>query len=306
MSKTFFMFPGQGAQFVGMGKTMYDKYEKAREIFDIAGKATGLDIAALCFEENDKLNITEYTQIAMLTVEAAIYAVMEEKGLKCDYTAGLSLGEYGALIAAGVLSYEDAFKVVRQRGIFMQEAVPTGGAMAAVLGMDAGVIEKICNETEGYVSIANYNCPGQIVITGEEAAVGKASEALKEAGAKRVVPLNVSGPFHSKMLEPAGERLGKVIDETTINEVKVPYVSNVTAQLVTGTVNIRELLVKQISSSVRWQQTIELMIESGVDTFVEIGPGKTLSGFMRKITRDENIRTYHIETPEELDAYVER
>ncbi len=306
MSKTFFMFPGQGAQFVGMGKAMYDKYEKAREIFDIAGKATGLDIAALCFEENDKLNITEYTQIAMLTVEAAIYAVMEEKGLKCDYTAGLSLGEYGALIAAGVLSYEDAFKVVRQRGIFMQEAVPTGGAMAAVLGMDAGVIEKICNETEGYVSIANYNCPGQIVITGEEAAVGKASEALKEAGAKRVVPLNVSGPFHSKMLEPAGERLGKVIDETTINEVKVPYVSNVTAQLVTNTVNIRELLVKQISSSVRWQQTIELMIESGVDTFVEIGPGKTLSGFMRKITRDENIKTYHIETPEELDAYVER
>ena len=306
MSKTFFMFPGQGAQFVGMGKAMYDKYEKAREIFDIAGKATGLDIAALCFEENDKLNITEYTQIAMLTVEAAIYAVMEEKGLKCDYTAGLSLGEYGALIAAGVLSYEDAFKVVRQRGIFMQEAVPTGGAMAAVLGMDAEVIEKVCKETEGYVSIANYNCPGQIVITGEEAAVGKASEALKEAGAKRVVPLNVSGPFHSKMLEPAGERLGKVIDETTINEVKVPYVSNVTAQLVTDTVNIRELLVKQISSSVRWQQTIELMIESGVDTFVEIGPGKTLSGFMRKITRDENIKTYHIETPEELDAYVER
>lgn len=306
MSKTFFMFPGQGAQFVGMGKAMYDKYEKAREIFDIAGKATGLDIAALCFEENDKLNITEYTQIAMLTVEAAIYAVMEEKGLKCDYTAGLSLGEYGALIAAGVLSYEDAFKVVRQRGIFMQEAVPVGGAMSAVLGMDAGVIEKICNETEGYVSIANYNCPGQIVITGEEAAVGKASEALKEAGAKRVVPLNVSGPFHSKMLEPAGERLGKVIDETTINEVKVPYVSNVTAQLVTDTVNVRELLVKQISSSVRWQQTIELMIESGVDTFVEIGPGKTLSGFMRKITRDENIKTYHIETQEELDAYVER
>ena len=300
------MFPGQGAQFIGMGKAMYDKYEKAREIFDIAGKATGLDIAALCFEENDKLNITEYTQIAMLTVEAAIYAVMEEKGLKCDYTAGLSLGEYGALIAAGVLSYEDAFKVVRQRGIFMQEAVPTGGAMAAVLGMDAEVIEKICNETEGYVSIANYNCPGQIVITGEEAAVGKASEALKEAGAKRVVPLNVSGPFHSKMLEPAGERLGRVIDETTINEVKVPYVSNVTAQLVTDSVNIRELLVKQISSSVRWQQTIELMIESGVDTFVEIGPGKTLSGFMRKITRDENIKTYHIETPEELDAYVER
>ena len=307
MSKIMYMFPGQGAQFIGMGKAVYDKHERAREIFDIANKVTGLDIPALCFEENDNINITEYTQIAMLTVEAAIYAVMEEQGLKCDYTAGLSLGEYGALIAAGVLSYEDAFKVVRQRGIFMQEAVPTGGAMAAVLGMDAAAIEKICEETEGYVSIANYNCPGQIVITGEEAAVSAASEALKEAGAKRVVPLNVSGPFHSKMLEPAGEKLGVVIDETTINEVKIPYVSNVTAQLVTDPVNVKELLVKQISSSVRWQQTIELMIEKGVDTFVEIGPGKTLTGFMRKINKEgRELNVYHIETPEELEAYVER
>ena len=307
MSKIMYMFPGQGAQFVGMGKAMYDKYEKAREIFDIANRVTGLDINALCFEENDKLNITEYTQIAMLTVEAAIYAVMEEQGLKCDYTAGLSLGEYGALIAAGVLSFEDAFKVVRQRGIFMQEAVPTGGAMSAVLGMDSETIEKICGETEGYVSIANYNCPGQIVITGEEAAVGKASEALKEAGAKKIAPLKVSGPFHSKMLEPAGEKLGKVIDETNINEIKIPYVSNVTAQLVSDTVNVRDLLVKQISSSVRWQQTIELMIAEGVDTFVEIGPGKTLSGFMKRIVKpDSGITTYHIETPEELDAYVNR
>ncbi|MBR4718939.1 MAG: ACP S-malonyltransferase [Lachnospiraceae bacterium] len=309
MSKIMYMFPGQGAQYVGMGKAMYDKYEKAREIFNIASKVTGLDIAALCFEENENINITEYTQIAMLTVEAAIYAVMTEQGLKCDYTAGLSLGEYGALIAAGVLSYEDAFKVVRQRGIFMQEAVPTGGAMAAVLGMDAQAIEKICADTEGYVSIANYNCPGQIVITGEEAAVGKASEALKEAGAKRVVPLNVSGPFHSKMLESAGEKLGTVIDEVTIGNIRVPYVSNVTAQLVTDAVNIKELLVKQISSSVRWQQTIELMINEGTDTFVEIGPGKTLSGFMRKIVKPDSgnsIMTFHIETPEELEAYVNR
>lgn len=317
MGKTMFMFPGQGAQYIGMGKAMYDEYEKAREIFDIASKVTGLDIPALCFEENDKLNITEYTQIAMLTAEAAVYAVMEEQGLKCDYTAGLSLGEYGALIAAGVFSYEDAFKVVRQRGIFMQEAVPTGGAMAAVLGLDAAQIEKVCNETEGYVSIANYNCPGQIVITGEEAAVNKASETLKEAGARRVVPLNVSGPFHSKLLVPAGERLGKVIDETKINAVKVPYVANTTAEIVTDAVNIRDLLVRQISSSVRWQQTIELMLKEGVDTFVEIGPGKTLTGFMKKITKavaDSTgnadamaaVNTYHIETPEELKAYVER
>ncbi|MCR5507680.1 MAG: ACP S-malonyltransferase [Lachnospiraceae bacterium] len=323
MGKTMFMFPGQGAQYVGMGKAMYDEYAKAREIFDIAAKATGLDIAGLCFKEDrdeflvpgkdgsstDKINITEYTQIAMLTVEAAVYAVMEEQGLKCDFTAGLSLGEYGALIAAGVFGFEDAFRVVRQRGIFMQEAVPVGGAMAAVLGLDAEVIDGVCGKTDGYVSIANYNCPGQIVITGEEAAVAAASEALKEAGSRRVVPLNVSGPFHSKMLVPAGERLGKVIDETTINKVSVPYVSNVTAQLVTDSVNVKELLVKQISSSVRWQQTIELMINEGVDTFVEIGPGKTLSGFMKKIVKPEDqgrISTYHIETPEELKAYVER
>ncbi|MBR5406063.1 MAG: ACP S-malonyltransferase [Lachnospiraceae bacterium] len=307
MSKIMYMFPGQGAQYIGMGKAMYDEFDKAREIFDKASAVTGLDIPALCFEENDRINITEYTQIAMLATEAAIYAVMEEKGLKCDYTAGLSLGEYGALIAAGVLSYEDAFKVVRKRGIFMQEAVPTGGAMAAVLGMDAETIEKICSQAEGYAAIANYNCPGQIVITGEQAAVEKASEALKEAGAKRVVPLNVSGPFHSKMLVPAGEKLGAVIDEVTIGDVRVPYVSNVTAQLVTDSVNIKDLLVKQISSSVRWQQTIELMLDEGVDTFVEIGPGKTLTGFMRKINKEgKEIQVYHIENPEELKAYVER
>ncbi len=327
VGKIMYMFPGQGAQYVGMGKAMYDEYDKAREVFDIASRVTGFDIPALCFAEDrsgflagdagneagsgtDKINITEYTQIAMLTVEAAIYAVMADKGLKCDYTAGLSLGEYGALIAAGVLSYEDAFRVVRARGIFMQEAVPKGGAMAAVLGMDAGIIEKVCGDIAsdgegGYVGVANYNCPGQIVITGEENAVNKAADKLKEAGAKRVVMLNVSGPFHSKLLEPAGERLGKVIDEANIGNIRVPYVSNTTAELVTESVNVKDLLVRQISSPVRWQQTIELMLKEGVDTFVEIGPGKTLTGFMRKIAK-EGINTYHIETPKELEEYVER
>lgn len=185
MSKVVFMFPGQGAQYIGMGKDFYDACEESKAVYELASKVTGLDIAKLCFEENEEINITEYTQIAMLTTEAAIYATLKKGGKEPAACAGLSLGEYGALIASGVMSMEDAFRVVRARGIFMQEAVPTGGAMAAVLGLDAKAIEEVCSNTEGIVSIANYNCPGQIVITGEEAAVEKAGAALKEAGAKR-------------------------------------------------------------------------------------------------------------------------
>ncbi len=304
MGKTVYMFPGQGAQYIGMGKEFYDQFDVCKAVFDLACGVTGLDLAALCFEENEQLNITEYTQIAMLTVEAAIYMAMEERGLKPDYAAGLSLGEYGALIVSKALDPADAFRIVRKRGIYMQEAVPTGGAMAAVLGLDAQTIEKVCAQTEGIVSVANYNCPGQIVITGEQAAVEQAGQALKEAGAKRIMPLKVSGPFHSEMLVPAGEKLAKEFENVTMRGIAVPYVTNVTADFVRDEEQIKRLLVKQVSSSVRWQQSIERLIEAGADEFVEIGTGHTLSGFMKKINRD--VAVFHIEKPEDLEAYVNR
>lgn len=302
MSKTVFMFPGQGAQYVGMGKDFYDTYEECRKVYELASKVTGLDIAKLCFEENEDINITEYTQIAMLTTEAAIYAALKKAGITPAACAGLSLGEYGALIASGVMSMEDAFKVVRARGILMQQAVPTGGAMSAVLGLDEKAIEKACEDTPGIVSIANYNCPGQIVITGEQAAVEAAGAACKEAGAKRVVPLKVSGPFHSAMLTQAGEDLGKVLEDVTIGEISIPYVTNVTADYVHSAEEVKGLLERQVSSSVRWQQSIERLIADGYDEFVEIGPGHTLAGFMRKINRD--VKVVSIEKLEDYKAYV--
>lgn len=303
MSKIAFMFPGQGAQYVGMAKDFYDTYEVSRQMFDLASEASGLDIPALCFEENENINITEYTQIAMVAAEVAICKVLEEKGIRPDVTAGLSLGEYGALVASGVMTPEEAFRVVRKRGIFMQEAVPTGGAMTAVLGLDAETIEKICESIEGQVSIANYNCPGQIVITGEEGAVAKAAEALAEAGAKRCVPLKVSGPFHSPMLKGAGEKLGEELTKVDIHDIQIPYLSNVTGDYVTDKAQVKDLLTRQVASSVRWQQSVERMIADGVDTFIEIGPGKTLSGFMRKINKD--VKVLNIEKVEDLDKLNE-
>lgn len=300
MSKIAFVFPGQGAQYTGMAHDFYERFPVSREVFEKASRASGLDVAALCFEENENLNITEYTQIAMLTAEIAILRAVEESGIHSQVNAGLSLGEYAALAASGVMKEEDAFAIVRKRGILMQEAYPTGGAMSAVLGTDAQVIEKICEETDGIVSVANYNCPGQIVITGEEKAVAEASEALKAAGARRVIPLNVSGPFHCELLREAGEKLGEDLAEVEIQPFTIPYVTNVTAQYVTEPEQVKELLVKQVSSSVRWQQCVEQMIRDGVDIFIEIGPGRTLTGFLKKI--DRNVKAFHIEKTEDLDA----
>ena len=300
MSRIAFIFPGQGAQYTGMAKDFCEKYAVSRQVFKKASEVSGIDVESLCFEENDRLNITEYTQIAMLTAEIAILRVAEESGLRSEVNAGLSLGEYGALVASGVMKEEDAFAVVRKRGILMQEAYPTGGAMSAVLGTDSELIEQICRETQGIVSIANYNCPGQIVITGEEAAVKAAGEALKAAGARRVIPLNVSGPFHCELLKTAGDKLGQELENVEIQPFTVPYVTNVTAQNVTGPDQVKELLVEQVSSSVRWQQCVERMISDGVDTFIEVGPGRTLTGFLKKINR--NVKALHIERVEDLET----
>lgn len=303
MSRIAFIFPGQGAQAVGMGKDFYEQKETAKKIFDRATELMGFSMPELCFEENDRLDITEYTQAAMVTASIAMMRVLEENGIKPDVAAGLSLGEYCALAAAGVMSDEDAIKTVRQRGIFMQEEVPAGeGAMAAVLALDAAAIEEVTGSMEG-VWIANYNCPGQIVISGRKEAVEAACERLKEAGAKRTVMLNVSGPFHSGMLTGAGEKLKAVLDQVEICEPQIPYVANVTAQYVRSASEVKELLTKQVSSSVRWQQSVEAMLADGVDTFIEIGPGKTLAGFMRKI--DRNAKTFNVEKLEDIEKVVE-
>lgn len=302
MGKTAFIFPGQGAQYVGMGREFYDTFETARQVFDLASEATGLDIAGLCFTENDRLNITEYTQIAMLTCEVAILKVLEEQGVKADVCAGLSLGEYGALAAARVMDLKNLFRLIRSRGIFMQEAYPVGGAMTAVLGLDADTIRKVCGETEGIVSIANDNCPGQIVITGQEAAVQTASEKLVQAGAKRCVPLKVSGPFHSALLAGAGEKLAAELVKVEVQDPVIPYICNVEAAPVTESTRVRELLAKQVSGTVRWRESILLMLADGVDTFIEIGPGKTLTGFLRKIDREA--KAVNVETPADLQKVL--
>lgn len=307
MSKIAFIYPGQGAQKFGMGKDFYDTFPAAKAVFDKADELLDISVTELCFTEDERLNQTAYTQAALVTTCLAMTAVLKEQGITPDVTAGLSLGEYAAIAAAGGLSYEEAIRTVRARGIYMEEAVPGGkGSMAAVLGMEAVAIEAVLADMEG-AYIANYNCPGQIVITGMKEAVETACEKLKEAGAKRCLPLNVSGPFHSPYLAGAGEKLGEFMKDIELAPLQIPYVTNVTAEFVTDSSQTKELLVAQVSSSVRWQQSVEKMLAEGVDTFVEIGPGKTLAGFIKKINKDVKvININQVENIGELECYKER
>lgn len=299
MGKTAVIFPGQGAQYVGMAKDFYDSFEDSKKVFDEADDVLDIELKKICFEENDDINKTEYTQPAMVAAEVAIYEHLKNAGLKADVYAGLSLGEYSALVAAGAMTLADGIKTVRRRGILMQNEVPLGmGGMAAVIAMDADKIAEICENTPGKVQIANYNCPGQIVISGEAEAVKAASAALAEAGAKRVIPLNVSGPFHSQMLVPAGEKLYDFLQGVDVAEGFAPYYCNADAEEITDAAKVKELLKRQVYSSVRWQQTIENMIADGVDTFIEVGPGKTLTGFMKKINRE--VKSINIATVDDL------
>lgn len=307
MSKIAFIYPGQGAQKCGMGQDFYENSASAKAVYDMASEVLkdnmDIDMKDLCFHENDKLDLTEYTQAALVTTCLAMTKPLVEAGIRPDVTAGLSLGEYCAIAAAGGMKDEDAIHLVRKRGLLMQNTVPAGeGAMCAIMGMTGEEIEAVTDGKEG-VSVANYNCPGQIVITGETKAVEAAAEKLKEAGAKRAVMLNVSGPFHSPMLKKAGEELAQVLESVELSPLDVPYVTNVTAQQVTDISQTKELLAEQVSSSVRWQQSMENLIADGVDTFIEIGPGRTLAGFMRKISRD--VTVYNVGTWADVEKVAE-
>lgn len=294
MAKVAFIFPGQGSQKVGMCKDFYDNYDCAKKVFERADEALGFSISKLCFEgPEEDLRLTKNTQPAILTCSIAALAVMREHGLECEIAGGHSLGEYSALVAAGVMSLQDAVVAVCKRGQFMQEAVPVGeGAMAAVMGLTPEEITEICQKVEEEcgeaVQAVNFNCPGQVVIAGATKAVEKAGVALKAAGAKRALPLPVSAPFHSTLMKPAAERLKEVLDQIEFHDAKFPVVANVTAEPVTKAEEIRGLLVKQAASPVKWEMSMQNMIRNGFDTYVEVGPGKVLTGFTRKIDRVMN------------------
>jgi len=292
MSKIAFLYPGQGAQVAGMGKDFYEKSPLAKEVFDKSCEILGQDMKHICFEENELLDRTDYTQAALVTTCMAMTKEIMARGLTPDMTAGLSLGEYCAITTAGGMELEDAIKMVWLRGNLMHNAVPEGkGGMAAVLGLSGEAVNEAIAYMEG-VYVANYNCPGQIVISGEAENITKIMEDLKNAGAKRVLKLNVSGPFHSPMLAQAGEKLKKDLEKVNIKSPHIPYYANYTAELIdknTSTEYIKSILSKQVSGSVRFEQSVRKLIESGFDRFIEIGPGDTLTGFVKRIAKDMKV-----------------
>ena len=304
MTKTAFLFAGQGAQKLGMARDLYDQYPIVKETFDQASRVLGYDLRDLIDQDEEKLNQTRYTQPAILTTSVAIYRLLVEKGLQPDMVAGLSLGEYSALVAAGSLDFEDAVALIAKRGQFMETAAPAGtGKMVAVMNTDVALIEEVCEKAsdKGYVKPANYNTPAQIVIGGDVVAVDAAVDYLKEAGAKRLIPLNVSGPFHTALLKPASEKLALELEKVDFRDFQVPLVGNTEAKVMEKN-QIKSLLARQVMEPVRFYESIDTMKELGLTKVIEIGPGKVLSGFLKKI--DKNIEALAVEDEASLQALL--
>lgn len=308
MSKVALLFPGQGSQYIGMGKDFFEKYEVSKKVFLEADKVLNMDLSGIIFfSDEEELQKTENTQPAILTTSIAILRALEKEDIDYEYALGLSLGEYSALVAGGVFEFKDAVNIVRERGKFMEMAVPSNkGAMAAILGLNIEEIDILIEtcKSEGVLSVANYNCPGQIVLTGEIGSIEKAIIEAKVLGAKKAVRLNVSGPFHSSMLESAGENLRKELLKYNINDPQKKIVSNVDAKIIKGKDEISKKLVKQVSNSVLFQQSIELLIEEGVDTFIEVGPNKSLISFVKRTAKalKVKVKTFNIE---DIDSFKE-
>ncbi|MFP7694338.1 ACP S-malonyltransferase [Bacillus subtilis] len=308
MSKIAFLFPGQGSQFIGMGKELYEQVPAAKRLFDEADETLEAKLSSLIFEgDAEELTLTYNAQPALLTTSIAVLEKFKESGITPDFTAGHSLGEYSALVAAGALSFKDAVYTVRKRGEFMNEAVPAGeGAMAAILGMDAEALKQVTDkvtEEGNLVQLANLNCPGQIVISGTAKGVELASELAKENGAKRAIPLEVSGPFHSELMKPAAEKLKEILDACDIKDADVPVISNVSADVMTEKADIKEKLIEQLYSPVRFEESINKLIAEGVTTFIEIGPGKVLSGLVKKVNR--RLKTIAVSDPETIELAIQ-